>query len=75
MLQGKDLELYKKISKAITKFNKFGFNYSLKNPLIGYFVVWDSNGKCYQYISETETILGRKEKGINDLIRILRGEL
>lgn len=75
MLQGQNLELYNKISKAIKKFNKFEFNYKLINPLIGYFVVWDSDGQVYQYIADTEEIEGKKETGINDLIRILRGEL
>lgn len=75
MLYGKELMVYGRISEAITKFDKFNFTYSLKNYRIGYFMVWNKEGKAYQYIAELETILGRKEKGINDLIRILRGEL
>lgn len=74
ILQGQDLEIYKKISEAITKFDKSNFTYSLKNYSIGYFMVWDSDGKAYQYIAYTGEILGRKEIGINDFIRILRGE-
>lgn len=75
MLQEKELMLYRRICEAITKFDKFNFTYSLKNYEIGYFMVWNGKGKVYQYIAEFEIILGRKEKGINDLIRILRGEL
>lgn len=75
MLYGKELMVYGRINEAITKFNKFNFTYSLKNYRIGYFMVWNRDEKAYQYIAELESILGIKEKGINDLIRILRGEL
>lgn len=75
MLQGEKLEIYNRINQTIYKLNKYNFTYKIKDFLTGCFVVWDLEGKVYQYIAETEIILGRKEKGINNLIKILRKEL
>lgn len=75
MLQGEKLEIYERIIETISKLNEYNFAYKIKDFITGCFVIWDLEGKIYQYIVETEIILGRKEKGINNLIKILRKEL
>lgn len=68
-------KIYQNIDIAISNFDKYNFPYQTKNYTIGHFIVWNSNGKPYQYIAKTGIILGRKEKGITNLIKILKGEI
>ena len=61
----------KNIELAVKTFEEKGFRYRLCCKDNGHFHVWNSNGKLFQYWASTGTIMGRIEKGLDNLISML----
>ena len=65
-----------RIRYAIEQFEKHNIEYMLKNESTGHFHCRrKTDDKLFQFYAGTGKIMGRNERGIHNLIRILEGEI
>lgn len=63
-----------RLEYACKQLDKHGFNYEVKNPSITQIVIWTKN-KTFVFYAGTGKITGYEERGIKNLIRLLKKEV
>lgn len=59
-----------RLEYAIKKLEENNLECYIKNAIIGHLFVYDIDGNMIQYWANTGKILGRQERGINNLIKL-----
>lgn len=60
-----------RIAYAKNMLDKNGIRYALKSAENGHMHVWDSSGALWQFWCSTGKILGREDRGIHRLVKLI----